>query len=79
LTPKPESSAARAVVVAREFKGHDLTYRIAVGERELVTQTMTQQDLAPGTAVGVEVEGDVLPLADAPAAAPGADGAGAEA
>ncbi len=46
-----EAEAAGGRIVSREFKGHDLTYRVRLGRAEYTVQTEYTVDLAVGQAV----------------------------
>ncbi|WP_051195753.1 ABC transporter ATP-binding protein [Meiothermus rufus] len=44
-----------ATVLTREFKGHDLTYRVRLGERELLVQESPESPFRPGERVRLVV------------------------
>lgn len=43
------------IVLAREFKGHDMTYRVQLGNRELIVQESPESPFRPGDKVRVLV------------------------
>lgn len=60
LTPSSQlgnliQNQLEATVIAREFKGHDLTYRIRLGNRELTVQESPKSPFMPGDLVRVVV------------------------
>jgi iron(III) transport system ATP-binding protein len=65
LSVRPESlklgdSGLAAAVVAREFKGHDLTYTLEAGNVQLVVQTDVSQVLEVGELTFVKLVGDAV-------------------
>ncbi len=61
LVPWGEGEAL-GQVVAREFKGHDLTYRVRVGNREILVQEGPGCPFRPGDRVGIRVVGEGVAL-----------------
>ena len=63
---------AQGEVVAREFKGHDLTYRVRLHgvqpEREVLVQEGPTCPFKVGDRVGLEVEGEGVALEGTPPA-----------
>lgn len=62
LSVRPEDvrlgeGGASAVVVAREFKGHDVTYTLRLGTLELLAQATAETLLDPGASVTARVAG----------------------
>ncbi len=47
-TPLKHLPQLEATVLTREFKGHDLTYRVRFGERELLVQESPESPFRPG-------------------------------
>ncbi len=58
----PGEGQAQGEVVARAFKGHDLTYRVRVGEREVLVQEGPASPYREGERVGLRVVGEGVPL-----------------
>jgi iron(III) transport system ATP-binding protein len=57
LRLSPPGEGVGGVVVARAFKGHDLTYRVRLPDREVLVQEAPGCPYREGEAVGVRVEG----------------------
>lgn len=64
LSIRPEAlrlqAGGNAEVVGREFKGHDLTFRILLGGREYTVQESSECPFAVGDWVGLEVVGKAV-------------------
>ena len=46
-----KNGSGNAVIVSREFRGHDLTYRVRVGDRDYLAHTDYVYDFSPGDTV----------------------------
>jgi len=51
----PVEGAPRAIITAREFKGHDQTYRVCLGGQELLVQCHSSCTWRPGDQVRLQV------------------------
>ena len=65
LSVRPESlklgdSGLAAAVIAREFKGHDLTYTLEAGNVQLVVQTDHTKVLQVGELTFVKLAGEAV-------------------
>ncbi|KGQ21239.2 ABC transporter ATP-binding protein [Thermus filiformis] len=64
LRLRPPGEGVVGQVLARAFKGHDLTYRVRVQDREILVQEGPEAPFREGDWVGVEVVGQGVPLSE---------------
>jgi len=63
----PADGGPRAIITAREFKGHDQTYRVCLAGQELLVQSHSSCTWRPGDQVRLQVLDAAVVLEDSPA------------
>lgn len=67
---QPTENGPRGIITAREFKGHDQTYRVCLGGQELLVQSHSSCAWRPGDQVGLHVLDAAVVLDETPGAVP---------